>query len=220
MPCRATSRATDLVKAAFPALQAEYTASPDEPTRPASDAMLKIWPPPHFTMRVEHDVGDVERSPQIDVDDLSPQFAVTLDERDRLVPARIVDEARDRSRRLLERRDGTLHRRMVDDVGGERERPAAALCDRCGRRLDAGAIDVKNADDGAFLDEPLGDDASDPARPTGQRHDFVGEPEHRLLQEFASEGCRNDAAACAPQARFAVAFRLPREHHSSHNGTA
>ena len=42
--CRATSRAIVLVNAITPPLAAEYTASPVEPTRPASDAIEMILP--------------------------------------------------------------------------------------------------------------------------------------------------------------------------------
>src|SRR5205809_6085192 len=41
---RATSRATVLVNAMSPPFAAEYTASPVEPTRPASEAMVTILP--------------------------------------------------------------------------------------------------------------------------------------------------------------------------------
>ncbi len=44
MPERAISRAIVLVKAMMPPLHAEYTASIDEPTRPASEAMLITRP--------------------------------------------------------------------------------------------------------------------------------------------------------------------------------
>src|SRR3990170_1008007 len=43
---RASSRAIVFVKAMIPPLAAEYTASPVEPTRPASEAMLTIFPYP------------------------------------------------------------------------------------------------------------------------------------------------------------------------------
>src|SRR6185436_10758169 len=43
--CRAVSRAIVLVNAMRPPLAAEYTASPVEPTRPASEAIVTILPP-------------------------------------------------------------------------------------------------------------------------------------------------------------------------------
>ncbi len=47
---RAISRAADLVKAITPPLAAEYTASPEEPTRPASEPMLTTAPYPWAAM--------------------------------------------------------------------------------------------------------------------------------------------------------------------------
>jgi hypothetical protein len=44
MPCRATSRARAFEKPMIAALQPEYTDSPVEPTRPASEAMLTMRP--------------------------------------------------------------------------------------------------------------------------------------------------------------------------------
>ncbi len=44
MPWRATSRAIVFVNAMTPPFVAEYTASPEEPTRPASEAMLTMRP--------------------------------------------------------------------------------------------------------------------------------------------------------------------------------
>ena len=51
MPSRACSRAIDFENAAMPPLHAAYTASPDEPTRPASEEMLTIRPARAATMR-------------------------------------------------------------------------------------------------------------------------------------------------------------------------
>ena len=50
MPLWECSRAIVLEKATIPALHAAYTASPDEPTRAASDEMLTTRPPPRSTM--------------------------------------------------------------------------------------------------------------------------------------------------------------------------
>src|SRR6266702_3705652 len=47
---RAISRASDLVKAMIPPLAAEYTASPDEPTRPASEPRFTTAPLPWAAM--------------------------------------------------------------------------------------------------------------------------------------------------------------------------
>src|SRR5215471_21816841 len=47
---RAISLASDLVKAMTPPLAAEYTASPDEPTRPASEPRFTTAPPPCWAM--------------------------------------------------------------------------------------------------------------------------------------------------------------------------
>jgi hypothetical protein len=44
MRWRAVSRAIVLVNAMRPPLAAEYTASPVDPTRPASEAMVTILP--------------------------------------------------------------------------------------------------------------------------------------------------------------------------------
>src|SRR5581483_7584881 len=49
-PAAATSRASALVNAITPPLVAEYTASPDEPTFPASEPRLTTRPPPRATM--------------------------------------------------------------------------------------------------------------------------------------------------------------------------
>ena len=46
----ASSRARVLVSAMMPPLHAEYSASPEEPTRPASEAMFTTLPPPRSTM--------------------------------------------------------------------------------------------------------------------------------------------------------------------------
>ena len=46
IPLRAISLAIVLVNAMIPPLAAAYTASPDEPTRPASDARFTTVPPP------------------------------------------------------------------------------------------------------------------------------------------------------------------------------
>jgi hypothetical protein len=49
-PLLTSSRATVLPNAIIPPLQAEYTASPEDPTRPASEATLTTRPKPRAAM--------------------------------------------------------------------------------------------------------------------------------------------------------------------------
>ena len=53
MPCRANSLPRVFISAIVPPLAAEYTASPEDPTRPASEAMLTIRPTPCFAISRE-----------------------------------------------------------------------------------------------------------------------------------------------------------------------
>src|SRR5215472_5397309 len=77
MLCRATSRATALLKPMMPAFAPEYTTSPDDPTRPASTRHHSI----------EHGSGARDHPLQVDGDHTVPRLLGALHERLHPVPA-------------------------------------------------------------------------------------------------------------------------------------
>ena len=104
-------------------------------------------------------VVGVERTIEIDADDLVPEILVGLQERHRPVPAGVVDENPDRADFRLDLRDRAIDRGAVADIDGVGRDRRLRRQFRC--LMSGVGIDVENRDLAAFFRQPKGDGAAD-----------------------------------------------------------
>ena len=127
-PLRASSRASVLVNAMMPPLHAAYTASPDEPTRPASDATLTTRPKPRSAMPRATTWCMFSGPYRLIWMTLSHSARSVSRKSTRRVPSRDVRQPLHRTARRLERRDGRGDLIAVGDVDAIGLRLPAAHC--------------------------------------------------------------------------------------------
>ena len=153
-----------LGEATSPPLHAAYTASPDEPTRAASDAMLTMRPCARRHAG-QHRVVHVQRAGQVDGDQLVPLGRLGLGERLEHVPAGVVDQHVDRPERRLGRGDraSTLARSVMSQPKAWAAPPLVA--DAGGDLLGRASIQVEHGDACAFAGEAPAGRAADPPPP-------------------------------------------------------
>jgi hypothetical protein len=136
----------------------------------------------------QHGMMQVQRTMQVDGDDLVPEREIGLDEVDEFVPAGVIDQDICWAGRFLEPGDGLLHPLVIGDVGLHGVALAAGLFHRLDGFQRPLGIDVEDADPAAVFAEAFADRPADRAAAAGDDDGLSFKSTHvALLQSVKSE---------------------------------
>ena len=154
---------------------AEYTTSPDDPTRPASEPEADDATATAFTHPIQYGARAADRTEQVDLDQPLPGLLGRIDEGLDHVDAGVVDQDIDRSELTLDPTDGFAHAAGVTHIERDTERAGAELVpqpsgDRFGTRL----VEIADRNGVTIGGECRADGLADASGGAGDERDTIG----------------------------------------------